>query len=430
MALFNPLKKSVFIQKAGELIEVLKDSERVQEALNETQKKQSNSTKKRPRHFKNYCEGINEVPDWLKSEEWINKRGFKVGGEPWGMFITVRCQETLLYSLHEAIPHIPGADLHFKGHYFQELSHIPYYLQPLSYFQMHGLVPQGPAVAKLLVNDQFFVDYYLIPSILNISQRQSLQADWVSNFKGEIYSCDPANLPTHLKRKKQLEESKLPVPEKATAYLYDGAGFIPLYRPSEAIKPKPDLKVVSNIFESPSGSFEVTPLKKGEWWSNPKQYVMLDTETTGTTNQDEIIQLAIVNLDKEVVYKQYFKPSVKSSKGAYETHHISDAFLQDKPLWKDCWAEIEALLQDKIILIQNAKFDIEKIQQTCAKYHLQGTTVFQVKDTIPYFYQMVGVKGLKKVMTVLEIEHDDSKLHDAVEDCVKTIECLNRTLTL
>ena len=383
---------------------------------------------KRPRHVTTYWERYDVVPDWLKSEKWINERGFQVGGPAEAILKAKNCREIPLYSIHKAVQQKPGADLYFKGQYYRDVAHIPYYLQPLSYFETHGLFPQGAPVAKLLVNNQLFVDYYLIPSILNLSQRQSLQADWVLQFNGEIYSCAPEELPSSLKRKKQLEEAGLPIPKKAVAYWFTGNGFVPLYRLSQVVTPKPPLKVVSKVFESPSCSFELTPLKKGEWWSNPENYVLLDTQTTGISNHDEIIQLVVIGFNKETLYQQYFKPSVNSSKQAYEVHHIEDHFLQDKPLWKNCWAEIESLLKDKIILIQNATFKSKMIQQTCEKYQIQSDTKFQVKDTMPYFEQMVGVKSLKKVMMELEIEHDDSKLHDAIEDCVKIIESLNKTI--
>lgn len=41
--------------------------------------------------------------------------------------------------------------------------------------------------------------------------------------------------------------------------------------------------------------------------------IILDLETTGVNSDDEIIQLSIINLEKEVLFDQYIKPMNKTS---------------------------------------------------------------------------------------------------------------------
>ena len=423
MALLDSLKELRIFRTISETLEMVENAERIKEVVEREEKsffnkKQNLQFEKESYELKKvYWERYDKIPPHYQTAEWIKARGFEPSSQAVAILRKKNCRTENLYNIHHATCKIPGADIFFEGKIYKEASKIPYYLQRLDYFEQHQLKPKTTPSAKLLVNNQFYVDYYEIPAILNASQRQSLNQNWLMNFKGDVYACPWDEIPSHLKQKKELEAMNLPIPEKKTAFLYTGKAFVPLY-----------------ALETPSKNAELTfttsDLEKGEWLVRPENYIMLDTETTGLNAYDEIIQLALVNLKGEVIYQQYFKPSVPSSPEAYEVHKLSDEFLATQPRWSSCWPAIEALLKDKVILIQNASFDIKMFKQTCGKYHISSSQTFQVKDTLPYFRKTVGVGALKKVMTALNIKHDDSKLHDAVEDCLKTIEALNKTLEL
>lgn len=442
MALLKDLKRAQWVRMGCELVDMLKDPDRIQQVIEREESILLNHQRKAK--FKKdayelkevYWERYDQIPPYYQTEEWLRERGFSPSKRCVAFLKTKNCQTIKLYDIHYAKRNIAGADLFFKGKIYTDEKEIPFLLQPLTYFQKHQLTPKPYPSAKLLVNGQFYVDYYQIPMTLNGSQRQMIQKyPWLATFKGDVYACYKKELPSHLKTKKELESAQLPIPQTATAYWYQGNYCTALYQVSHAEDPSERDTMTSanstgvSSLPKPGNAlaFKKGFLVKGEWVKNPERYLMLDTETTGKGEDDEIIQLALLNLKGEVVYNQYFKPT-KSAMGAYHVHKISDEFLADKPRWTDCWAEIESILKDKVLLIQYAPFDTRLLNQTCSRYQLSSPYTFHYKDTVGYFRQTVKKGALKEVMAVLGIEYDETQLHNAVEDCLKTIEALNKTL--
>ena len=442
MALLKTLRKSQFIRTLFETIEMVRDPERIQKIIEREEslflkKQQQLSLEKKSYELKDvYWEGYDEIPPYYQTTTWIRSRGFAASKHPVAFLKTKNCRMIKLYDIREATREIPGADIFFEGTFYKEESKIPFYFQRMEYFSQHQIVPpKACPSAKLFVNQQFYVDYYQIPLTLNESQRKMItKYAWLAQFKGDVYACPKKDLPNHLKSKKELEVAGLDIPEHATAYWYTGTYCVALYALGEVVEvteqdDSSEITTNNSKKELSPVVFKKGFLVKGEWLKNPTQYLMLDTETTGLRATDEIIQLAVVNLKGERVYQQYFKPSQPVG-DSYKVHKLSDNFLSDKPSWAACWKEIESVLKGKTILIQNASFDVKMINQTCSRYGVGSKETFHYKDTMGYFRKMVKKGSLKDVMTILNIEHDDQKLHDAIEDCLKTIEALNKTLEL
>lgn len=99
-------------------------------------------------------------------------------------------------------------------------------------------------------------------------------------------------------------------------------------------------------------------------WDN---FITVDTETTGIGSDDQIIQLSIVNLNNEILFNEYFKPSVAISQEATNVHGITMEQLLDKPSFSVFSDQILKLLRDKYIIGYSIDFDIRMI-----KNHLPG----------------------------------------------------------
>lgn len=100
--------------------------------------------------------------------------------------------------------------------------------------------------------------------------------------------------------------------------------------------------------------------------------LIVDTETTGLGYDDEIIQLAIVNLEGDVLFQSQFKPTVEIAPGAESVHGLSLESLADAPAFINLYPEIKNLLQGKALVAYNRDFDLRMIEQTCARYELPG----------------------------------------------------------
>jgi DNA polymerase-3 subunit epsilon len=98
--------------------------------------------------------------------------------------------------------------------------------------------------------------------------------------------------------------------------------------------------------------------------------VYLDTETTGLDSNDEIIEIAIVDTNGEVIYESFFRPTKIIPVSATNIHHITNEMVQNAPTWADKWPEIRDILVNHAIGMYNAEFDLRMIQQSLAAHNI------------------------------------------------------------
>ncbi len=91
--------------------------------------------------------------------------------------------------------------------------------------------------------------------------------------------------------------------------------------------------------------------------------VILDTETTGLDG--EIVEIAIIDLQGNIILDQRIKPLGEMYPRAEEVHGISLDMLADKPSFKDVYPLIKKAVQGKKVIIYNAQFDIGILQSDC-----------------------------------------------------------------
>lgn len=92
--------------------------------------------------------------------------------------------------------------------------------------------------------------------------------------------------------------------------------------------------------------------------------IVLDTETTGleTSQGHRIIEIGCVELFNRRLtgrhYHQYIKPEREIDAGAQAVHGISNAMLEDKPVFARIADEFLQFIGDAELIIHNAAFDI------------------------------------------------------------------------
>ncbi len=92
--------------------------------------------------------------------------------------------------------------------------------------------------------------------------------------------------------------------------------------------------------------------------------IVLDTETTGleTSQGHRIIEIGCVELFNRRLtgrhYHQYIKPEREIDAGAQAVHGISNAMLEDKPVFARIADEFLQFVGDAELIIHNAAFDI------------------------------------------------------------------------
>lgn len=98
--------------------------------------------------------------------------------------------------------------------------------------------------------------------------------------------------------------------------------------------------------------------------------VILDTETTGLADTDQIIEIAVVSGTGEVLLNTRVKPTVAINPHAQAVHGISISDLKDAPSWREIHDKFCKLIAGKRVVAFNADFDIRMIQQSSAAFGL------------------------------------------------------------
>ncbi|MDR3179806.1 MAG: DNA polymerase III subunit epsilon [Holosporaceae bacterium] len=153
--------------------------------------------------------------------------------------------------------------------------------------------------------------------------------------------------------------------------------------------------------------------------------VVLDTETTGLShaNGDRIVDIACVELINHIptgsTYQVYINPEREMQRDAVAISGITDEFLVGKPLFHEIVDDFLGFVQDSILVIHNAKFDIGFLNNELA--HLDKPQ-FSMKNTVDTL-EMARKKfpgspaSLDALCKRFEIDTSARTKHGALIDC-------------
>jgi len=100
--------------------------------------------------------------------------------------------------------------------------------------------------------------------------------------------------------------------------------------------------------------------------------IILDTETTGLSEYDEIIEICLIDLNGNILLNTLIKPTVPIPEGASRIHGIYDKDVENAPKWSEIYQDVINILKDKKVNIYNSDFDIDMINQTSDIYELDN----------------------------------------------------------
>jgi len=159
-----------------------------------------------------------------------------------------------------------------------------------------------------------------------------------------------------------------------------------------------------------------------------KKYIILDTETTGTGENDRVIQLGYIVLgsSKIEVHNEFNSSDVPISFGAMEVHGITQEMIVDKGECTQTTAfkRLQELnTDDNYMIIHNAPFDLGMLKKEGFEVQMRVIDTLRVaKHILPdeeahrlqYFrYKMELYKEEEKEASALGIV---VKAHDAIGD--------------
>ena len=158
------------------------------------------------------------------------------------------------------------------------------------------------------------------------------------------------------------------------------------------------------------------------------KYIILDTETTGTGDNDRVIQLGyiVLGVNPIEVHNEFNTTDESISFGAMEVHGITPDLLEGKPACVETSAYkrlLELNTPENYLIIHNAPFDIKMLEKEGFSTQMKVIDTLRVaKHILPdeeahrlqYFrYKMDLYKEEKKEADALGIV---VKAHDAIGD--------------
>ncbi|HEP9579162.1 TPA: 3'-5' exonuclease [Pseudomonas aeruginosa] len=92
--------------------------------------------------------------------------------------------------------------------------------------------------------------------------------------------------------------------------------------------------------------------------------LVLDAETTGLGTEAQIIELAIADVDGNLLFNSRLRPTVPIEPGAADVHRIRAEELQHAPTWLEVAGKVKPLLAGRPIVTFNSEFDRRLLIQT------------------------------------------------------------------
>ncbi len=85
--------------------------------------------------------------------------------------------------------------------------------------------------------------------------------------------------------------------------------------------------------------------------------LVLDTETTGLGERDQVIELAVTDIRGAVLLCTRLRPTVEIDPQAMGVHGITETELSNEPTWTQVAPALARLLSGRHLVIFNSSFD-------------------------------------------------------------------------
>ncbi|TET57435.1 MAG: 3'-5' exonuclease [Promethearchaeota archaeon] len=164
------------------------------------------------------------------------------------------------------------------------------------------------------------------------------------------------------------------------------------------------------------------------------EFIIIDTETTGLSALDEIIEIGILSKKGKVLMNQRINPTCHINFTAYQTHGISIQDLEKSPRFKDIYQDIKKLVKDSFVVGYNSIFDLSMLDNCCKKNKLELILSKDSFDVMkPYaiiwgewndYHQNYKWQKLTNACIQQKIKINNE--HSAIGDCKLTLELMKK----
>lgn len=164
--------------------------------------------------------------------------------------------------------------------------------------------------------------------------------------------------------------------------------------------------------------------------------VVLDVETTGLENTDELLQVSIIDINGKILFNSYIKPVFHDSWTQAKTiNHINLEMVREAPeLWEVAKDISAAIKEAPEIIGYNVSYDIELLD----RFGIYINKNAQITDVMEKFAPIYGewsdsygcFRWQKLVTCAAYYNYDwqNVKAHDSLADCLATLFCYKKII--
>ena len=173
-----------------------------------------------------------------------------------------------------------------------------------------------------------------------------------------------------------------------------------------------------------------------QWAQNllARNFYVLDTETTGLGERDEIIQIGIVDAGGNAVLDQLIRPSIPIPPGAARVHGITDDDVVNSPIFSSLYIKLSSLLAGETVIAYNMDFDWRMLQQTGARYRLPDIRTGKRDCAMKQYAKFKGKRSgqgrgyrwHKLTSAVAQESITPRNAHNALGDALMTLELVRK----
>ena len=152
--------------------------------------------------------------------------------------------------------------------------------------------------------------------------------------------------------------------------------------------------------------------------------IVMDTETTGLDpfTGHRIVEIGAVELLNHIptgtVYHQYINPLRDMPEEAFNVHGLSEEFLGSKPVFKDIAQDFLKFIDDGILIIHNAPFDMKFLNAEFSWIDIEQLSMDRVIDTLALARKRypMGPNSLDALCRRYSIDNSKRDKHGALLD--------------
>lgn len=170
-----------------------------------------------------------------------------------------------------------------------------------------------------------------------------------------------------------------------------------------------------------------------QWARNVLQedFVILDSETTGLGYDDEAVSIAVIDKEGNPLIDTLLHHQKESHPKALAVHGHTWEDTREAPRFPDIWDRFVDATKDKVVVIYNANFDIQILQQMIKRYsiitaHLLSSMDCVMEQFAIYYGEWSEYHGNYRWQTLSTAAYyfgiDTSDAHGALADCKMTLE--------